>query len=158
MVGQQGYMGYAELLKLIAGGMEVGSHTMSHDPLAIIDAKYLPWEIYQPLNLFSKELHIKVHGIAFPNGSYNKEVLDEIGKYSGYYKYGLTGKPGCNTKELLTRSPYDLRRLGIYMRGAPEKVMRHRLLKAYVAGYTESKGLPVKWIYELVQPEISLDG
>ena len=36
-------MNEQEIKELIAAGMELGSHTYSHNPLAAIDEKYLVW-------------------------------------------------------------------------------------------------------------------
>lgn len=79
--GVKEYMDKPMLKEMHEAGMEIGSHTMSHDPLAKIAPHYLPWEIYEPLNVFSRRnggLHWFIHGIAFPNGSYNDAVLAEV--------------------------------------------------------------------------------
>lgn len=43
-IGDELHMNEQEIKELIAAGMELGSHTYSHNPLAAIDEKYLVWE------------------------------------------------------------------------------------------------------------------
>lgn len=152
-IGQGDYMTFAQLAEMHVHGMEIGSHSMSHDPLNIIAPHYLPWEIYQPLNVIQKNIGFYIEGIAYPNGAYNKAVLAEIKKYPRY-KYALTGKAGCNTKKIVMETPFELRRMGIYDNGNGIKGLERRLEKAYLVGFLESKGVPTDWLYKLTLPKI----
>ncbi len=152
-VGEKDYMTYDQMKQMRADGMEIGSHTMSHDPLTVIAPHYLPWEIYQPINLLRKNMGFDLEGLAYPNGAYNSAVLDEIHKYPKL-KYALTGKPGCNTKKIMEETPFELRRMGIYDNGNGVTGLGRRLQKAYLVGFLESKGFPTDWLYRLTVPSI----
>lgn len=134
------YMSFAQLKEMQLQGMEIGSHTMSHDPLAVIKPNYLPWEIYQPLNLFYENMGFWIAGIAFPNGSYNASVVAEIRKYVKY-EYGFSGVPGCNTLKIVRERPFEFRRSGVYDRGRGAKDIERSLQKCYIFGYLEEKGV-----------------
>lgn len=43
-IGQPLFMDDDDIKDMLAAGMEIGSHTYSHNPLAKIDTKYLVWE------------------------------------------------------------------------------------------------------------------
>ena len=152
-VGGPDYMTYGQLKEMQEHGMEIGSHSMSHDPLNIIATGYLPWEIYQPINLLRQHLGVYIEGIAYPNGAYNQAVLAEIHKYP-HIKYALTGKAGCNTTKIVRETPFELRRMGIYDNGNGVTGLERRLEKAYLVGFLESKGVPTDWLYKLTVPKI----
>ena len=134
------YMTFDQLKEMHRQGMEIGSHTMSHDPLAVIKPNFLPWEIYQPLNLFHEKMGFWISGIAFPNGSYNDAVVAEIRKYVKY-EYGFSGVPGCNTLRIVEERPFEFRRAGVYDRGRGAKDIERALQKCYIFGYLEEKGI-----------------
>lgn len=134
------YMSFDQLKEMHRQGMEIGSHTMSHDPLAVIKPNFLPWEIYQPLNLFYEKMGFWISGIAFPNGSYNAAVVAEIKKYVKF-EYGFSGVPGCNTLRIVNERPFEFRRAGVYDRGRGAKDIDRALQKCYIFGYLEDKGI-----------------
>ena len=134
------YMNFDQMKEMHEQGMEIGSHTMSHDPLAAIKPNFLPWEIYQPLNLFYEKMGFWISGIAFPNGSYNEAVVTEIRKYVKF-EYGFSGVPGCNTLKIVRERPCEFRRAGVYDRGRGSKDIERALKKCYVFGYLEEKGI-----------------
>ena len=73
--GMKKYMSFAQIKEMHDQGMEIGSHSMSHDPLTSIKPELLPWEIYQPLNLFYQKMNFWISGIAFPNGAFNDAII-----------------------------------------------------------------------------------
>ncbi len=144
-VGVIRYMDFSQLKEMHRQGMEIGSHTMSHDPLTTMKPNFVPWEIYQPLNLFYEKMGFWISGIAFPNGAYNDSVITEIRKYVKY-EYGFSGQPGCNTLKTVTETPFELRRAGVYDMGRGSEDVGKVLRKCYIYGYLEEKGVPVRWI------------
>ena len=139
------YMTFEQLKEMYQQGMEIGSHTMSHDPLAVIKPNFLPWEIYQPLNLFHEKMGFWISGIAFPNGSYNDAVVAEIQKYVKY-EYGFSGVPGCNTLKIVKERPFEFRRAGVYDRGRGARDIERALQKCYIFGYLEDKGVSAEFL------------
>ena len=140
--GVKKYMTFGQLKEMHDQGMEIGSHSMSHDPLTSIKPELLPWEIYQPLNLFYQKMNFWISGIAFPNGAFNDAIIAEIRKYFKY-QYGFSGQAGCNTLKIVRETPFALRRAGVYDRGRGAKDVEKVLQKCYVFGYLEEKGIPV---------------
>ena len=140
--GVKKYMTYGQIKQMHGQGMEIGSHSMSHDPLTSIKPDMLPWEIYQPLNLFYEKMGFWISGIAFPNGAFNDTIIAEVRKYFKY-EYGFSGIAGCNTLKIVTETPFALRRAGVYDRGNGVKDIETVLQKCYVFGYLEEKGVPV---------------
>jgi peptidoglycan/xylan/chitin deacetylase (PgdA/CDA1 family) len=140
--GMKKYMSFAQIKEMHDQGMEIGSHSMSHDPLTSIKPELLPWEIYQPLNLFYQKMNFWISGIAFPNGAFNDAIIAEIRKYFKY-EYGFSGQAGCNTLKIVEETPFALRRTGVYDRGNGAKDVEKALQKCYVFGYLEEKGFPV---------------
>ena len=140
--GVKRYMNFTQLKEMHQRGMEIGSHSMSHDPLTSIKPNFLPWEIYQPLNLFYEKMGFWISGIAFPNGAYNDAIIAEIRKYFKY-EYGFSGQTGCNTLKIVTEMPFALRRAGVYDRGHGARDVEKVLQKCYIFGYLEAKGVPV---------------
>ena len=140
--GEKKYMTFSQIKEMYLQGMEIGSHSMSHDPLTSIKPNFLPWEIYQPLNLFYEKMDFWISGIAFPNGAYNDAIIAEIRKYVKY-EYGFSGQTGCNTLRIVTDTPFALRRAGVYDRGHGAQDVEQVLQKCYVSGYLEAKGIPV---------------
>lgn len=140
--GLKKYMSFDQIKEMHDQGMEIGSHSMSHDPLTSIKPELLPWEIYQPLNLFYQKMNFWISGIAFPNGAFNDAIIAEIRKYFKY-EYGFSGQAGCNTLKIVEETPFALRRAGVYDRGNGAKDVEKVLQKCYVFGYLEEKGLPV---------------
>ena len=146
--GVRSYMTIAQLKEMRDNGMEIGSHSMSHDNLTKIAPHFLPWEIYQPLNLFYEQMGFWLSGIAFPNGAYNELVLAEIRKYHKY-EYGFSGEPGANTEKIARETPFALRRIGVYDRGRGRKDIKNALRRSYVLGYLAEKRVPVAEIEEV---------
>lgn len=140
--GVKTYMNFSQIKEMHRKGMEIGSHSMSHDPLTAMKPNFLPWEIYQPLNLFYEKMGFWISGIAFPNGAFNEAVIAEIRKYVKY-EYGFSGQAGCNTLQIVTDTPFALRRAGVYDRGGGASDVEKVLQKCYIYGYLESKGVPV---------------
>lgn len=146
--GIRSYMNFAQLKEMREHGMEIGSHSMSHDNLTKIAPHFLPWEIYQPLNLLYEKMGFWLSGIAFPNGAYNEAVLAELRKYPKY-EYGFSGAPGANTEKLVRETPFAMRRVGVYDRGNGRQEVQNAIRRSYVMGYLSEKGLPVAEIEEV---------
>ena len=54
----------------------------------------------------------------------------------------------------MEKSPFALRRMGIYDHGQGVAALSHRLSKAYLVGYLENKGLPINWLYRVTVPKL----
>jgi peptidoglycan/xylan/chitin deacetylase (PgdA/CDA1 family) len=142
-------MNRAQLLDLVGTGMELGSHTINHAPLALIDPKYLPWEVgTAKKRLEEKLIDYKVKGMAYPNGGYNEKVISSLKEYG--YEYGLTGKVGANTYQTFRQSPYEMYRISIVDDGNGLEGFKRRLERAYIWGYLQTKGIDLNILRDLL--------
>jgi peptidoglycan/xylan/chitin deacetylase (PgdA/CDA1 family) len=83
-VGKPGYLTWAELAELAASPLiTIGAHTRSHPQLA----KHSPTRVRDELDGskadLESHLHLVVHHLAYPSGSYNKQTIEQA-RLSGY--------------------------------------------------------------------------
>ena len=111
MIGKKDlYMTESDIKEMIAGGMEIASHTTSHNPLAEIDRKYLEWEIGTSKYILEKRFPgLVVKTLAYPNGSYNDEIIAALKKYG--YNQALTGHTGLNSHAFYNDHPMEMNRV-----------------------------------------------
>lgn len=148
LMGKNDYMDEADIKKLIAAGMELGSHTYSHNPLADIEDKYLVWETDTSRYWLKKKFDgYIVRTLAYPNGSYNKRVIEAAQKY-GFYR-ALTGHIGLNTAATYKKAPMEMYRVTIADDGKGLAGFRERLENAYFYGFLQTKGIDINVIRDL---------
>jgi peptidoglycan/xylan/chitin deacetylase (PgdA/CDA1 family) len=148
-IGKGVYMNRAQLLDLAGAEMELSSHTINHAPLALIDSKYLPWEVgTAKKRLEEKLIDYKVKGMAYPNGGYNEKVISSLKEYG--YEYGLTGKVGANTYQTFRQRPYEMYRISIVDDGNGLEGFKRRLERAYIWGYLQTKGIDLNILRDLL--------
>ena len=148
-IGKTIYMDNDRLLDLLANGMEIGSHTINHAPLALIDPKYLPWEVGSAKKFIEKNLDgYNLKGIAYPNGGYNAKVIEAVKEYK--FTYGLTGKVGANTHQSFQKAPYELQRISIVDDGNGLDGFERRLERAYLWGFLQTRGIDLNIIRDFL--------
>ena len=148
-IGKTIYMDDDRLLDLLANGMEIGSHTINHAPLALIDPKYLPWEVGSAKKFIEKNLDGYIlKGIAYPNGGYNAKVIEAVKEYK--FTYGLTGKVGANTHQSFQKAPYELQRISIVDDGNGLEGFKRRLERAYLWGFLQTRGIDLNIIRDFL--------
>ena len=148
-IGKTIYMDNDRLLDLLANGMEIGSHTINHAPLALIDPKYLPWEVGSAKKFIEKNLDGYIlKGIAYPNGGYNAKVIEAVKEYK--FTYGLTGKVGANTHQSFQKAPYELQRISIVDDGNGLDGFKRRLERAYLWGFLQTRGIDLNIIRDFL--------
>lgn len=139
-IGKTIYMNKSMLMDLLVNGMEIGSHTINHAPLALIDPKYLPWETGSAKHFLEEILDgYQLKGMAYPNGGYNVNALNAVKKYR--FCYGLTGKVGVNTAHNFEDAPYEMYRISIVDDGNGIKGLQQRMDRAYLWGFLQTKGI-----------------
>ena len=148
-IGKTIYMDNDRLLDLLANGMEIGSHTINHAPLALIDPKYLPWEVGSAKKFIEKNLDGYIlKGVAYPNGGYNAKVIEAVKEYK--FTYGLTGKVGANTHQSFQKAPYELQRISIVDDGNGLDGFKRRLERAYLWGFLQTRGIDLNIIRDFL--------
>ena len=77
-------MDWNDIKSCMSYNIEIGSHTLSHDCLTTIEDKdILKKELFNSKSIIEKQLDTVINTIAFPNGQYNKDVI-QFCKDSGY--------------------------------------------------------------------------
>ncbi len=147
-LGHPDHMSEADIKEMIANGMELGSHTYSHGPLAKIDPKYLVWEFDTSRYWLKKKFDgYIVRTLAYPNGSYNARVIADARKY-GFYR-ALTGHIGLNTAETYKRAPMEMYRVTVADDGNGLEGFKKRLEQAYFFGFLQTKGININPIRDI---------
>ncbi len=145
-IGDELHMNEQEIKGLIAAGMELGSHSYSHNPLAKIDEKYLVWETDTSRYWLKKKFDgYIVRTLAYPNGSYDEKVMAVAKKY-GFYR-ALTGHVGVNTAVSYQNAPMEMYRVNIIDEDIEGFVKR--LDHAYLFGFLQTKGFDINIIRDL---------
>ena len=147
-IGDELHMNEQEIKGLIAAGMELGSHTYSHNPLAAIDEKYLVWETDTSRYWLKKKFDgYIVRTLAYPNGSYNDRVIAAAKKY-GFYR-ALTGHVGINTAATYKNAPMEMYRVTVADDGNGLEGFKKRLEQAYFFGFLQTKGFDINIIRDV---------
>lgn len=147
-IGDDLHMNEQEIKGLIAAGMELGSHTYSHNPLAKIPEKYLVWETDTSRFWLKKKFDgYIVRTLAYPNGSYNDKVIAAAQKY-GFYR-ALTGHVGVNTSETYKCAPMEMYRVTVADDGNGLEGFKKRLEQAYFFGFLQTKGIDVNVVRDV---------
>ncbi len=74
LVGEEGYMSWAQLEQLRDSGMEIGAHTVSHADLTALDPAQARAEMADSLRELERRLAIEVVSFSYPSGSYTPEL------------------------------------------------------------------------------------
>lgn len=134
------YMNEQEVKEMVAAGMEIGSHTFSHNPLADIDPKYLEWEIAtSQYDLEKRFPGAVVRTMAYPCGSYNPKIMAMLKRYG--YEQALTGHTGMITHQYYKEHPMELYRLIIQDKGTGPMAFTSMLKRGYRHSYLRTFGI-----------------
>jgi peptidoglycan/xylan/chitin deacetylase (PgdA/CDA1 family) len=127
-VGSPGFMSWSQVQEIAQDGMTVGSHTMHHRYLPLVDTARLPEEIVASKSVIEERIGRAVHFISYPIGGFTAAVL-ELVEQAGY-------RAACTTNRASPRAPRDrfaLRRVKITERDA-----HPLLLLAKTSGYYDA--------------------
>lgn len=103
-------MDWNEINQLINGGIEVGSHTVTHAPLATLNEDDMRKELEGSRSAFFKYTGTHPKIISYPVGSYNHQVKEAAANAG--YKFGLA----VNYKkyDLLSEDDFEISRIELY--------------------------------------------
>lgn len=95
--GERLFMNWDEAKSLVEAGMEIGSHTVSHNILAQQATEQQKFELEQSRHLLESRLGCEVLSIAYPVGNYDcfTKVTCQIAERAGY-QVGFSNVPGNN--------------------------------------------------------------
>jgi peptidoglycan/xylan/chitin deacetylase (PgdA/CDA1 family) len=134
-VGTEGYVNWAQLAEMEAGGISIQSHTVSHAPLVSLDPDRMVSELETSKGSIEDRLGKRVDFMSAPHGLINRKVIDAA-RDAGYR--GI-----CTTLPVLTHAlgnPAILGRINVsdrcnlatfagIVRGDPLVFLRHRITK-----------------------------
>lgn len=92
LVGTAGYVGWNQLREMVAGGMEVGSHSMTHPFMDELDAAGVEREFGESKAMIESRLGCAVHSASLPRGSEPKEFRATLRRLG--YKAFCTSRVG----------------------------------------------------------------
>ena len=104
-------MRWSDFDELNEVNVSFGSHTYYHKNLEILKPSELNFELVESRNLLSDKLKVKIKTIAFPNGKYNRNVLEQSQK-TGYDYFQLIS----SKRFLRAENPHskEIYRLNLY--------------------------------------------
>ena len=124
-IGQPDYLTWEELRDMQERGVEIGSHTADHEPLADQPKAWQNDQLRLSKLLMEWNGIHTVFSFSYPNGSYDEE-LPELLRQNNYLS-AVTGDAGLNTFQT---NPYLLQRVNIPHPRLGLLEFRLRLLKA----------------------------
>lgn len=110
-VGRPGYLSAGQIQELRHGGIEIGSHTVSHPNLTNTSAGNLEIQLNRSKTDLESIIGGKVVSFAYPSGQFNEKVIDQL-KESGYISAVTTIEDVAQT-ENSNQSIYTLPRIRI---------------------------------------------
>ncbi len=110
--GERLLMNWAEVGELCASGFDIGSHTLSHEPLTDLPEPEAVEEIAKSRVEIGRRLGRPVRGFSFPRGAHSsplvRAVRDAGYDYAVTTRYG-SNRPGDDVYELRRRNLADYR-------------------------------------------------
>jgi peptidoglycan/xylan/chitin deacetylase (PgdA/CDA1 family) len=97
----------AQVKRMMAGGWELASHTISHLDLSVVPPAELRTETAGSRALIKKWFHVKVRDFCYPAGRYNQRTIAAV-KRAGYTS-ATTVSPGLATPA----HPYEIPRVRV---------------------------------------------
>lgn len=96
-IGKSGYLSWDNLGEMASAGMEIGSHTANHLPLAELTPQEIKFEFESSKKTIKQQLGIDIYSLSFPHGSYNAQTIDIA--TSLYFEICCTSKWGYFTEK-----------------------------------------------------------
>lgn len=105
------FMNWLQVKEMADNGMEIGSHTQSHQILSELSEKQQEEEIEQSKHIIEEHIGRKVLSIAYPVGRYHcyTERTCSLSKNAGYI-IGFNKEPGKNK---IILNPYNINRISV---------------------------------------------
>jgi len=107
-------LNWSQIREIVAGGCEIGSHTITHPILAQQQTEQAKHEIEASKEVIERETKKACRVLSYPVGnkaSYNSQVIEMV-KAAGY-DFACSYLPGFNASETLTENAYELKRIHV---------------------------------------------
>lgn len=129
-VGATNYLSPQQIMALSNAGIEIGSHTDRHLPLATLSLEEVERELIVSKQYLEYLTLKTVKYLAYPNGSYNDKISNILKKTG--YEGALTGVDGVNEYD---SSPYYYYRVNMFKYEDPVRGFQSRLFRAQLKGW-----------------------
>jgi len=93
-IGRKDYVTWEQLSEMIEGGMDIGSHSVTHPNFTKIDKIEAFKEAFDSKKILEERLGVKVNSFSFPGGYYDKKTVSLV-KDCGYVTI-CNSNPGVN--------------------------------------------------------------
>ena len=110
--GLPGYLSWEQAALMLANGMEIGSHSVSHPDLRKLTQAELEQEIAGSRRSIQERLNVPVRFFCYPSGRYDKRVIAAL-RAAGYWGATTTAGGIVQTTEHL----FELRRVRVHGSG-----------------------------------------
>ncbi|HEX9780124.1 MAG TPA: polysaccharide deacetylase family protein [bacterium] len=127
-IGLPGFMSWEQVSAMANGGVTIGSHTMHHQYLPILEESRLEEELAGSKRAIEERIGMAADWLSYPIGGYSSKI-QEIAKSAGY-------RGACTTNRVALQGPLDryaLRRIKVTDRDAHPLLMRAKLSGYYDA-------------------------
>ncbi|MEW5768059.1 MAG: polysaccharide deacetylase family protein [bacterium] len=118
-VGDKGMLNWDQIKEMLDGGMEIGSHTLTHPFMAALDEEELKYELAESKRVMEEHLEREIDLFSSPTG-YHHPAVGKIAKMVGYQAVCINQIGGVD----LGTDPFALKRLTL---------KRHHRLAAFKA-------------------------
>jgi peptidoglycan/xylan/chitin deacetylase (PgdA/CDA1 family) len=103
------FLDWAGACELLARGVEIGSHGVSHKKFTNCTDEELERELRESKRFLEEKLGISVTTLSYPHGRANEKIAARA-RAAGY-RLGITTRYGINTLRSLTRAPLLLKKV-----------------------------------------------
>lgn len=120
-IGADNYMNADQIKEMAAAGWEVGSHSMTHTDLTLLEPQQQRYEVVESKDFLEKTLGIPIRTIAYPFGTSDSSVID-YAHFAGYIagmSLGFTHDQGNGNLFTLQRrdvkGTYDVKKFASFL-------------------------------------------
>ncbi len=120
-IGIDDYLNADQIKEMAAAGWEVGSHSMSHADLTVLEPQRQRAEVVDSKDFLEKTLGVPISSIAYPFGLSNSGVIDyaHFAGYSAGMSLGFTYDQGVGNIFTLQRrdikGTYDIKQFALFL-------------------------------------------
>lgn len=119
-VGKPGYMGWNEIEELIKGGMEIGSHGLTHAILTNLKDSQIEEELRASKKAMEANLNKPIKTLSIPRGFCDDNVIEKAYQL-GYQTIFISQRPKCLKAQCISRvavkSGWSLKRFKMAVEG-----------------------------------------
>jgi len=120
-IGAEEYLDVNQIMEMAAAGWEVGSHSISHADLTLLEPEDQRYEVVESKELLERKIGVPIRTIAYPFGKSNSSVID-YAHFAGYIagmSLGFTADQGIGNLYTLQRRDiqgvYDVKRFASFL-------------------------------------------